>query len=273
MSPTIRATLARVGPGLAVGALLVVAASCSGGSPKAAPSTTRARPAPRPSTTIPAGASGSSTTVPPTTTVPPDPNGPVVGAEGAELAPPPATPPVVPVTVPADCHELAPATVKVDCGRGSGATAGLLWVVRHGPGAASGVDVYRVVGAQATLALTANDGDGSSWAGVAAFVADVGGPDGAEIVVGYRLQGTGAQLHVDVVGGNAQVLFHRELDQGRFDTAGGVYRDWSAKFGPDDPNCCPSRFTAETVDFVGGQWRVGRHADIAPSDVPAGQMS
>lgn len=122
------------------------------------------------------------------------------------------------------------------------------------------------------MVLSAKPSDPSSWTDVQAFPADIGGPPGPEIVVGYRLSGTGGQLHVDVVGGDGSVLFHRELDQGRVDTAGGVYRDWAAEFGPDDPNCCPSVYTSETVDFVGGQWRVGHHTQVPPDQAPKGQF-
>ncbi|MEO9223553.1 MAG: hypothetical protein ABI276_01025 [Acidimicrobiales bacterium] len=160
----------------------------------------------------------------------------------------------------------------VDCGRGSGGSANLLWVVQHGPGPASSVTIYRVAGSQATAVLSAADPTGTSWTRVSAFSADIGGPDGPEVMIGYRLAGTGGQLHIDVVGADGQLLFHRETDQGQVLVSDGVYHDWSAQFGPDDANCCPSAYVAETVDFVGGQWRVGHHALVPPTEVPAGQI-
>ncbi len=196
-----------------------------------------------------------------------------MGSEGAELAPPGQPP--APIAVPRDCHALAKGGETIDCGRAGGAPQDLLWVLRHGPGSAQGVDIYRVDGVRAFLALTADDPSGSSWEKVGVLAAGIGGPGGRAVVVTYQLGGTGGQLHVDVVGsidGEPTVMFHRELDQGRVDTSGGVYRDWSAKFAPDDPNCCPSVFVAETVDYIGGRWRVGHHVEVPPYRVPAGQV-
>jgi hypothetical protein len=264
-----RANGARMVAALAAALLMSAAATACSGASKAKTPAKRTTTTLATTTTVTTLAPSTTAASSPTST-PPDPNGAAVGADGAQLQAP-ATPPA-PIALPADCHQLATPGMTVDCARGSGATADLLWVVRHGPGPGAGADIYRVTGAQASLVLTANDADGSSWSGVAAFTAAIGGPDGADVVVAYRLQGTGAQLQVDVVGAGAQVLFHRELDQGRLDVSAGVYRDWAAEFGPDDANCCPSQFAADTVDFVGGAWRVGHHADIAPNAVPAGQV-
>lgn len=274
-SRRIRALVAA--PALTVGLAAAGLAGC-GSSAKAGRPTTTTRPkatSTSPSSTAPASVPATPAPTPATTaattpTTPPDPTGPVVSNQGAELGPPNPAP--APVALPGDCHELAQPGTTVDCGRGSGGSAGLLWVVRHGPASSAEVDIYRVSGNQATMVLTAKPSDPSSWTGVQAFAADIGGPPGAEIVVGYRLSGTGGQLHVDAVGGDGSVLFHRELDQGRVDTTGGVYRDWTAEFGPDDPNCCPSVYTASTVAFVNGQWRVGSQAQVPPAQVPKGQV-
>ncbi|HVX17681.1 MAG TPA: hypothetical protein VHA73_06590 [Acidimicrobiales bacterium] len=250
---------------------LLLVAGC-GGAKHAASTSTSSSSSSSSSTTVASTSSTSST--PPTaatTTTPANPDGPVVSAQGAELAPPTTTATPVPYT--GDCRDLVPAGAVADgCGRGTAGSSDLAWVVHHGPGATKGVDIYRVGSGTATVALTATDPDGTSWTSVKAFTADVGGPPGDEIVVGYRLGGTGGQLHVDVVGAAGVVQFHRELDQGRVQVSDGVYHDWAAQFGPDDPNCCPSVYEAETVDYLGGQWRVGRRALVPPTQVPASEV-
>lgn len=248
--------------------LLLIAVGC-GSSKQAEPSTTTTA-----RSTSTSAAKASSTTAPTsstTTTVGGDPNGPIVSAEGAQLA---AAKPGRPLKRrQGRCDGLAPRGDQVQCGTGKGATADLVWVVDHRRKGGTSVQVLKSSGQRFTPVLGANDPDGSAWSTVDVEAADIGGPPGDELLVGFRSPTTNGLLQVDVVGGNGTVLFHRELEQGRAEATGGSYQDWSAQFGPNDPNCCPSVYRHAVIAFVNGNWREVQGADVPPSEAPKGQFA
>jgi hypothetical protein len=146
------------------------------------------------------------------------------------------------------------------------------------------VRVYRPVDADAEqwqVALeTAIDASGAGplYANVTAEVADITGDGDDELLLGYRSEGTGQILDVDVVDtardGTPRVLAHDQLykgtaivRQGRLVTYEPVYRE-------ADANCCPTWIERSTVRFREGALRVvaGSRMRTAEADVPAGDL-
>jgi len=146
------------------------------------------------------------------------------------------------------------------------------------------VRVYRPVDAdveQWQVALeTAIDtsGAGPLYANVTAEVADITGDGDDELLLGYRSEGTGQILDVDVVDtgpdGTPRVLAHDQLykgtaivRQGRLVTYEPVYRE-------ADANCCPTWIERSTVRFRDGALRVvaGPRVRTAQADVPPGDL-
>jgi hypothetical protein len=146
------------------------------------------------------------------------------------------------------------------------------------------VRVYRPVDADAEqwqVALETSidaNGAGPLYANVTAEVADITGDGDDELLLGYRSEGTGQILDVDVVDtardGTPRVLAHDQLykgtaivRQGRLVTYEPVYRD-------ADANCCPTWIERSTVRFRDGALRVvaGPRVRTAEADVPAGDL-
>ena len=112
----------------------------------------------------------------------------------------------------------------------------------------------------------------AEYASALVEVADLDGEPGDELVVGLRNAGTGGLLQIDVVGGEGAVVAHVTLDRGRAALDGGVLRTWAARYLPDDPNCCPSRFQQAVVRGRRGCWSSVAERELAPEDVPAGDF-
>jgi hypothetical protein len=172
------------------------------------------------------------------------------------------------VTVDPDdpCAELA--------GAGTCDVAGdLVWVVSPG-GSAGGspVTVSRLDGDAATPVLTVARAERAEYGAATVVAAELDGRPGEELVVGLRNVGTGGLLQLDVVGADGTVVAHVTLDRGRAEVDGGVLRTWAARFLPDDPNCCPSRFEAAVVGADGGRWYVTPVGEVASDDVPPGDF-
>lgn len=214
--------------------------------------------------------SSTSSTTTTTAAVVGNPDGPVVSAEGAQLARPAGAQRARPISH--DCRVLAMPGTTARCGTGQGATADLVWLVDRLASGGTAVTIFRVVAGGATPVLQARDSDGSTWSAVRVLVADVGGPPGSELLVGFRSTATSGLLQVDAVGGAGTVLFHRELDQGRATALRGHYVDWAARFGPTDPNCCPSVYGRSLVAFENGAWRLVQTVNVSPAAVPRGSF-
>ena len=54
---------------------------------------------------------------------------------------------------------------------------------------------------------------------------------------------------------------------------GDHYVDWGARFGPTDPNCCPSVYGQSMIAFENGAWRVVQATNVSPTRVPQGTLS
>ena len=237
-------------------------------STTAAPTTVALHPVPTP----PAG-EPTTTTAPASTTA----AAPVVDGTGAVL-----TPPVAPATRSrpdgAACASMALTGYSARCGEVQDGSDTLVWLVeRHAATGGLRVSVLRPVGERRyTVVLSAlDDGPGgpARFSSVDVRTADLSADGTPEIVFGFRNQGSGAILDLDVVDAPGRVVVHRTLDKGRAEAREGRLDDWAAEFGPSDAACCPSRYRHGVVRRTEGAWRLVSSALVPPSDVPDGHFS
>jgi hypothetical protein len=117
-----------------------------------------------------------------------------------------------------------------------------------------------------------------SYLNVTVKVADVTGDGKPELVIGYRHAGTGGILEYDVVtypkGGRMRVAAHRDLYKGVAAIRKHTIIDYTASYGPNDPNCCPKAIIKATVAWNHGAFRVIHRASLSPkaSNVPPGDL-
>jgi hypothetical protein len=196
---------------------------------------------------------------------------PVVDGTGAVLlAPPDQAPAPIPLPQGDPCTVLVPAGNGIECGVTGAGDQRLMWTVEPLPGTPGRrVTVLRLADGLATPTLVVDD-DGTQFAAVTAVPGDIDGRPGDELVVGFRSQGSSAYLDLDVVGGDGTVVAHRSLDKGRAEPATDGVRTWSARFGPDDDNCCPSAYQAEQLVFDGTRWRLAPSVLVDADQAPAG---
>jgi len=121
-------------------------------------------------------------------------------------------------------------------------------------------------------------GAGPLYANVTAEAADITGDGDDELVVGYRSEGTGQILDVDVVDnardGTPRVLAHDQLYKGTVIVRPGRLVTYEPVYRRDDANCCPTWIERSTVRFRDGALRVdpGPRVRTADADVPAGDL-
>lgn len=151
-------------------------------------------------------------------------------------------------------------------------TGDLMWVVVPMRTERSPVTVYRVDGSTATPVLMVEPESRAEYASARVEAVDLDDEAGDELVVGLRNAGTGGLLQIDIVGGEGAVVAHVTLDRGRAALDGGVLRTWAARYLPDDPNCCPSRFQQAVVVADAGAWSSVAEREVAAEDVPAGDF-
>jgi len=119
---------------------------------------------------------------------------------------------------------------------------------------------------------------GPLYANVAVKVADVTGDGKPELVIGYRSEGTGQILDLDIVStkadGTPVVLAHDTVYKGtvRIDTDG--ITAWTPFYKRTDGNCCPTAIDRETIRWRDGAFHVHRvsrtptkQAKIPPGDL------
>jgi hypothetical protein len=209
---------------------------------------------------------------PPPSSEPPPP--PPLSADGAVLGRPAVSTPRT--FRDADgCASLADrGPWEVECDVVSAAGTDLAWMVaeHRGTGALQARVFRRLAGNQWVVALAAEDQDRIEWAGVVVKAEDASGDGQPEIVFGFRHQGTGQILELDVVGAPGEVVLHRELDKGTAQVRPGQIDDWSAQFAPEDANCCPSSFLHSTIRFAEGAWRVVAQEQVDPNSQPPGDF-
>ncbi len=131
------------------------------------------------------------------------------------------------------------------------------------------------------IALTTHaDGPdaGPLYAQVTAKAADVTSDGHDELVLGYRSEGTGQILDVDVVGTDAVgapvLLAHDTVYKGNVRARNGHLIEYEPVYRQADANCCPTWIQRDDLRFRDGAfhvetiWKVPtKQADIPPSDV------
>lgn len=119
---------------------------------------------------------------------------------------------------------------------------------------------------------------GPLYAQVTAKAADVTGDGHDELVLGYRAEGTGQILDLDVVGtdpdGTPLVLAHDQVYKGNVRTRGGKLVTYAPVYRRSDANCCPKWIERDDITFRDGAFHVRRvwkipskQADVPPSDI------
>ena len=181
----------------------------------------------------------------------------------------------------------------VHCGlaRASGAT--LTWLIESRSASSSAVAtrayVFRLTpGGTQQEVLQALDDNGQRFTAVQARVDSVegggagaggggsagggGGGSAADIVFGFRNQGSAEMLSLDLVQGPGVVAVHQDLYRGVARTASGQLDTWSAVLAAGDANCCPSAYQHDTVKYVGRTWTLVAEESVPPSAVPPSQL-
>ena len=180
------------------------------------------------------------------------------------------------LVAPADPHpvDVDPADPCAALARGDACeTDGdLAWVTAAAPTDRSPVTVYVLDDGTATPALVVDRESRAEYASARVDVADLDGAPGDELVVGLRNAGTGGLLQIDVVGPSGEVAAHLTLDQGRAELRDGQLRTWAARYLPDDPNCCPSRFQQAVVGVADGRWMSYAEREVTADEVPEGDF-
>jgi hypothetical protein len=119
---------------------------------------------------------------------------------------------------------------------------------------------------------------GPLYANVTARAADVTGDGHDELVLGYRTEGTGQILDVDVVGtlpdGTPRVLAHDQVYKGNVRTRHDRLVEYEPVYRREDANCCPTWIARRDVRYRDGAFRVHtvwkrptEQAEVPPSDI------
>jgi hypothetical protein len=119
---------------------------------------------------------------------------------------------------------------------------------------------------------------GPLYAQVTATAADVTGDGHDELVLGYRSEGTGQILDLDVVGtdatGTPQLLAHDTVYKGNVRARNGHLVEYEPVYQETDANCCPTWVQRDDLEFRDGVfhletiWKVPtKQAEIPPSDI------
>jgi hypothetical protein len=119
---------------------------------------------------------------------------------------------------------------------------------------------------------------GPLYAAVTAKAADVTGDGKDELLLGYRNEGTGMILDLDIVGTDAtgapRVLAHDDLYKGNVVLRGGRLVTYTPDYKKTDGNCCPTWIVRDVLRYDGGGFTVvqvervrTKRADIPPSQL------
>jgi hypothetical protein len=119
---------------------------------------------------------------------------------------------------------------------------------------------------------------GPLYAGVTAKAVDVTGDARQELVVGYRSEGTGMILDVDVVDttrhGAPRLLAHEQLYKGSVVFRHGALVTFAPVYKRSDANCCPTWIERDVLGFRDGRLHVdagprvpSRRVDVPPSEL------
>jgi hypothetical protein len=204
-------------------------------------------------------ASGSSSDPPPTPTPSDDPR--IVLQSPAR--------PVVHALDRAGCEGWVEEAEVVRCEAGEGHD--LAWLVARTGDRWQAQVFRRVDDRRFALALVAGDeasaGAPPAWREIGVAAADLDGDGEQEIVFGFHLVGSGGILVTELVD-DGVVVAHGELDQGAVRLSEQGLQTWSARYGPDDPGCCPSSFDRVVLARAGDAWVEVESGVVAPDSVP-----
>ncbi len=181
-----------------------------------------------------------------------------LGVKGAVLAPT-RHGPTVSLASGAACRTLLTGSGG-QCGLVAAPGGGLLFTIEAGPPAVAGlvsrpwtVTVYRASSPgrwEAALQTRPSGGRaGPLFAAVTARTAELTG-HGQSLVLGYRSEGSGAFLDIDLVVGTARgprVAGHTVLDQGVALVQPGQLVAYFAVYRARDANCCPSFIERDVI--------------------------
>ncbi len=111
------------------------------------------------------------------------------------------------------------------------------------------------------------------WSSVTVVLGDFHFDDGAEVWVGYRYDGSGGYLDIDVLDALPDGSFFlgglQGLDHGQVDVRPGGATVVTALYADGEPNCCPGNFLVREVTFASSQWQIGGGTTYAADAVPA----
>lgn len=245
-------------------------------SPSPLPVASPTPPAPTPS---PVAAPTPTPTAVPSAAVPGS-VGPVVSNAGHELNPPTGSP--------ADrlgsggpCENtwqtpgwtISPGDCGIFSVRNQDQVGSVAFVIEHqGSGAGTKRHVYLMTGEPWHVRLAAVDDSGTKYDGVSVKLAHIAGDAYPEVVVGFRINGTGHFLTYDIVqmaaDGGLTVAASRNLDHGSANIDGNQVVDYA----PYPNASTPEYFIRSVIRFSGGAFRIveSSHApergpgDLAP---------
>lgn len=178
-----------------------------------------------------------------------------------------------------DCRAITTAhgTIVVTVEPGAPVDPGLVsrpWIVRvYGP------DSTVKDGWSIDLSTRPSGSDpGPLYANVTAIAADVTGDGHDELLVGYRSEGTGQILDVDIVGttraGAPKVLAHDQLYKGTVVAKHGRIVTYTPVYRGNDANCCPTFIERGTIRFLHGAFHVepGARTPTKRAHIPPGNL-
>jgi hypothetical protein len=119
---------------------------------------------------------------------------------------------------------------------------------------------------------------GPVFANVTAKVADVTGDGKPELLIGYRSEGTGQFLDVDIVStkadGTPAVLAHERLDHGVIKLENAHIVTYSPVYEKNDANCCPTFSERDTIRWRNSAFHVerGPRTPTKKAKIPPGDL-
>lgn len=135
-------------------------------------------------------------------------------------------------------------------------------------------------GWELALATRPEDGDvGPLFAGVTAKAVDVTGDGHDELAIGYRSEGTGDILDVDIVGtdeaGTPAVVVHDQLYKGNVVFKKGRLISFAPVYRRMDANCCPTWIERDVLRYRDGVFHFdeGRRVPTREAVIPASQLA
>lgn len=228
------------------------------------PTTAVATTAPTPAPTAPAptpapgGSGGSGAVLPAATNLQATPGGGVTLPGTFSCG---AGDPGIPGWTVADCQEMP-----------SYADGVTTLVLRRNDDGRFGVVVLFSSGGSLVQRFRAEEEGPGVWNDVVVQLGDFNGDDGAEVWIGYRYDGSGGYLDLDVLDPRPDGSFLlgglQSLDHGVADMHPGGATVQQAVYAASDPGCCPSSVRQREISFSGGQWRVTAGSDYPSASAP-----